>query len=70
MKNSKNIKETDITLKNYIEEIVLPLEIDNGENKPSTISFSNSMSNYIFNYFGNKKINDISSEDIELCLKY
>lgn len=49
---------------------MLPLEIDNGENKPSTISFSNSMSNYIFNYFGNKKINDISSEDIELCLKY
>lgn len=66
----EDLKEKDITLKNYLEKIVLPLEIDNGENKPSTISFSNSMSNYISDYFYDKKINDISSEDIELCLKF
>lgn len=59
-----------LTLKDFMNETWFPLEVDNGENKKTTISFNVSMSKYISGYFENKKLADISPGDIEFCLKY
>lgn len=65
------IKKTkNLTLKDFINEIWFPLEVDNGECKESTISFNISMAKYIIDYFKDERIKNISSDDIELCLTY
>lgn len=65
MDNNSKIK-----LKEFIQNIWYPLEVDNGENKPTTLSFNCSMSKYIIDYFKEIELNAIKQTDIELCLKY
>ena len=65
-KNQNSIK----TLNDYIKEIYLPLDVDNGEHKKTSISFDKSMSGYIMEYFNDYNLKDIRSLDIDLFLKY
>lgn len=62
--------DKDITLEEFINNIWFPLEIDNGERKPTTISYNRSMSLYAIGYFKNEKINSITSIKLKECLKY
>lgn len=60
----------NLKLKEFVLDIWYPLEIDNGENKPTTLSFNRSMSKYLIDYFKEAELNSIKQTDIELCLKY
>lgn len=62
--------DKDITLEEFINNIWFPLEIDNGERKPTTISYNRSMCKYVIDYFRNEKINSITSIELKECLKY
>lgn len=68
---TKNKNQNSIeTLNDYIKEIYLSLDIDNGAHKKTSISFDKSMSGYIMEYFNDYNLKDIRSLDIDLFLKY
>lgn len=68
---TKNKNQNSIeTLNDYIKEIYLSLDVDNGAHKKTSISFDKSMSGYIMEYFNDYNLKDIRSLDIDLFLKY
>lgn len=67
---SNDVNNSKITLKEFMSNVWFPLEVDNGEHKPTTIEFNRSMSKYITGYFKDKELNSILQSDIEFCLKY
>lgn len=65
-----DINNSEITLKEFMNDVWFPLDVDNGESKKTTISFNVSMYKYIEGYFKDEKLKNVSSNDIELCLNY
>lgn len=62
LKDKANKKK--ITLKEFIDEIWFKKHVKDGTHTPETISFYTYMSQDIKNYFGDKKLADISKNDI------
>lgn len=54
----------------FINEVWLPLQVRNGNDKPTTIVFYQHMANTIINYFDGAILQEISSIDIQKYLTY
>jgi len=63
-------KPKRVRVADYIEHTWFPLEIENGERKPTTITFYRSMVSLICDYFDTDYIQDITHTDIEKYLMY
>lgn len=63
-------KKKLVRLVDYVEDIWFPLEICNGERKPTTISFYRSMATLVCQYFKKDYLQDISHTDIEKYLTF
>ncbi len=54
----------------YIQKIWLPLEIENGERKPTTVTFYRAAAKLICSYFQGKALCAVTPTDIQLYFKY
>lgn len=63
-------KSKRVRVPDYITNTWLPLEIENGERKPSTITFYRSMAAMFSDYFKKDYLQDITNIDIERYFKY
>ena len=54
----------------FIHKIWLPLEVEDGEKKPGTVTFYKSMVRLIEEYFQDKALSSITGTDIQLYLKF
>ena len=69
-KEKKPEKPKRVRLADYIKNTWFPLEIENGERKPTTITFYRSMVALICDYFQKDYLQEITHTDIEKYLMY
>lgn len=69
-KEKKPEKPKRVRISDYIENTWFPLEIENGERKPTTITFYRSMVALISDYFKKDYLQEITPTDIEKYLMY
>lgn len=63
-------ERSKLTLAEFMSDTWYKLDVDNRENKETTVGFYRSISNYITDYFKDEKLSDITSNDVEFCLDY
>ena len=63
-------QEEKLSLLDFIQKIWLPLEIENGERKPTTVTFYRAAAKLICSYFQGKALCAVTPTDIQLYFKY
>ena len=63
-------RQEQMSMSAFIHEIWLPLEIEDGEKKPGTVTFYKSMVRLLEEYFRDKPLCAITGTDIQRYLKY
>jgi len=69
-KQQEEIVQKGELLSDFIRGVWLPLEIENGERKPGTVSFYKSMAVPILDYFSEAELRAITPTDIQRYLLY
>lgn len=68
--SEQNAAPKKIRLADFIRDIWLPLEIENGERKPGTVTFYKSMTALILEHFKENILQEVNSTDIQRYLTF